>query len=36
MTLQGSFSNMAEFAKDWNCPVGSNMNPPKESKCEVW
>ncbi|CAK9798490.1 Nep2 [Anthophora plagiata] len=30
----GPLSNMEEFSKDFNCPLGSNMNPQK--KCAVW
>lgn len=30
----GSLSNLPEFAKEFNCPVGSHMNPTE--KCEVW
>ncbi|KAL1123319.1 hypothetical protein AAG570_002405 [Ranatra chinensis] len=30
----GSLSNLPEFAKDFNCPPGSNMNP--RDKCVVW
>lgn len=30
----GPLSNMDEFSKDFNCPVGSNMNPHR--KCKVW
>ena len=32
--ILGSFSNRPEFAKDFNCPLGSRMNPVK--KCSVW
>lgn len=28
------FSNMDEFAKDYNCPIGSKMNP--KNKCHFW
>lgn len=30
----GPLSNMEEFSKDFNCPLGSKMNPDK--KCAVW
>lgn len=30
----GPMSNMKEFAKDFQCPEGSKMNP--KNKCEVW
>jgi len=30
----GPLSNMVDFSKDYNCPVGSPMNPTH--KCEVW
>ena len=34
--IQGPFSNMNEFASDFDCPVGSNMNPVMQEKCQVW
>lgn len=30
----GPVSNLKEFSHEFNCPVGSNMNPAE--KCEVW
>lgn len=30
----GTMSNLKEFSEDFDCKVGSNMNP--EKKCEVW
>lgn len=30
----GPFSNMQEFSNDFNCPVGSKMNPI--DKCRIW
>merc|ERR1711899_164378 len=32
--VKGPFSNSKEFAKDFNCPLGSTYNPA--NKCEVW
>ncbi len=30
----GSVSNVEDFANDFNCPSGSNMNP--KTRCSVW
>ena len=32
--VKATLANMPEFANDWQCPLGSNMNPA--SKCSVW
>ena len=34
--VMATLSNMEEFARDFQCPVGSKMNPPKSKKCQVW
>ena len=30
----GTLSNIKDFAKDFNCPIGSRMNPA--DKCAMW
>ncbi|KAK2705540.1 neprilysin-2-like [Artemia franciscana] len=32
--VRGPFANLPEFSNDFNCPLGSPMNP--EKKCAVW
>ena len=32
--VNGVFSNMEEFAKVYNCPKGSILNP--EQRCRLW
>uniref|UniRef100_A0A1I7UJM9 Peptidase_M13 domain-containing protein n=1 Tax=Caenorhabditis tropicalis TaxID=1561998 RepID=A0A1I7UJM9_9PELO len=32
--VKGPLSNSHDFAKAYNCPAGSRMNP--EKKCRVW
>ena len=32
--VQGPFSNSKDFARDFQCKLGSGMNPV--NKCEVW
>jgi len=34
--VQGAFSNMEDFARDFNCKAGTRMNPYREQKCKVW
>ena len=29
-------SNLAQFARDFKCPLGSRLHPPVEERCAVW
>ncbi|RWS24567.1 neprilysin-11-like protein [Leptotrombidium deliense] len=32
--VNGAFSNLLQFSKSFNCPLGSKMNPV--NKCSIW
>lgn len=32
--INGPMMNIPEFARDYNCPLGSPMNP--KNKCSIW
>ena len=32
--VRGPLSNIKEFSEDFNCKIGSQMNP--ENKCDIW
>ena len=32
----GPLRNSPEFAKTFNCPAGSYMNPSDDERCHVW
>ncbi len=32
----GMFRNSDDFSRDFQCEVGSYMNPPKDQQCELW
>ncbi|EFI28400.1 endothelin-converting enzyme 1 [Coprinopsis cinerea okayama7 len=34
--VDGTLSNIPEFAKAFNCPKGSKLNPPPEKRCIFW
>ncbi|TFK76595.1 zincin [Pluteus cervinus] len=34
--VEGTVFNIPEFAKAFNCPVGSKLNPPQEERCIFW
>ncbi|KAJ3560525.1 hypothetical protein NP233_g10783 [Leucocoprinus birnbaumii] len=34
--VDGTLSNIPEFAKAFNCPKGAKLNPPREKQCIFW
>ena len=34
--IKGAFSNLEDFSRDFQCKVGSQMNPMTHQKCKVW
>ncbi|KAF5358499.1 hypothetical protein D9756_001692 [Leucocoprinus leucothites] len=34
--VDGTVSNIPEFAKAFNCPKGAKLNPPREKQCIFW
>ncbi|KAG8787802.1 hypothetical protein FS842_011496 [Serendipita sp. 407] len=34
--VEGTLANVPEFAKAFNCSVGSKLNPPPEKQCRLW
>ncbi|KAG8821863.1 hypothetical protein FRC17_009710, partial [Serendipita sp. 399] len=34
--VEGTLANVPEFAKAFNCSVGSKLNPPSEKQCRLW
>ncbi|KAI0319791.1 hypothetical protein OF83DRAFT_1108212 [Amylostereum chailletii] len=34
--VEGTLYNVPEFAKAFDCPVGSKLNPPPEKRCLLW
>ncbi|KAK7678079.1 hypothetical protein QCA50_018872, partial [Cerrena zonata] len=34
--VEGTLSNVPEFAEAFKCPAGSKMNPPQEKRCLFW
>ncbi|MEO9169583.1 MAG: M13 family metallopeptidase [Candidatus Baltobacteraceae bacterium] len=34
--VNATFANMPQFAKAWNCPLGSKMVRPAKDRCQIW